>query len=61
MQAFVDRAEEHGLPLNIGKEVVNSYNSMILGGELDGVSGYLRHTRVKSHALNNKTLALLAQ
>ena len=60
MQAFVYRAEEHGLPLNTNKEVVNSYNGMLLGGELDGVSVYLRHSRVKSHALNNKTLALLS-
>ena len=39
MVAFVERAHNLGQPLNIGKEVVAAYNSVIFGGELDGVGG----------------------
>ena len=46
--------------LNVGKSVVHAYNSVILGGEVDGVQGVLRHDRAKGHAFVNKSLALLS-
>lgn len=60
MSNFSSVRKELGLPLNVGKQVIRSYNASLLGGELDGRTGVLRHERVKSHKLVNKTLALLS-
>ena len=58
---FVRVCSSLGLPLNTGKAVVESYNTTLLGGEIDGVKGTLRHDRAKGHAFANQTLALLSQ
>ena len=48
------------LPLNEGKSVIRRLNTAILGGEVDGVSGVLRHSRNKSAKLACRSLALLS-
>lgn len=60
LAAFASVCAQLGLPLNAGKQVVQAYNASLLGGELDGRTGVLRHERAKSHKLMNKTLALLS-
>lgn len=60
LDKFVQVCKNLGLPLSVGKAVVESYNSTLLGGEVDGVEGVLRHDRTKGHRLINKTLALLS-
>ena len=60
MAAFSSVCKKLRLPLNIGKQVIQSYNASLLGGELDGRAGVLRHDRAKGHKLLNKTLALLS-
>ena len=49
-----------GLPLSVGKELIGLVNAGILGGELDGVGGVLRHARDQTHVLFNRSLALLS-
>lgn len=60
LDKFVQVCNKLGLPLSVGKAVVESYNSSLLGGEVDGIAGVLRHDRTKAHRLINKTLALLS-
>ena len=57
---FNEMAAKIGLPMNVSKQVICSVNAAILGCELDGVAGLLRHRRDKTRNLFNRTLALLA-
>ena len=60
MANFVKQCELRGLTLNAGKEVINAANATVLGGELDGVGGRLRHSREKGVTLCKRALALLS-
>ena len=60
MEKFVEKCREWRLPLNSGKEVVAAVSGVILGGELDGSSGWFRQADEKTHRLLNRTLALLS-
>ena len=46
MTRFVQECNKRGLPLNAGESVIGDFCGVILGGELDGVRGVLRHSRV---------------
>ena len=60
MQQFVAACEILGLPINVGKKVVQDFNGAILGGELDGVRGSLGVAPDKGHKFVGKTCALLS-
>ncbi len=46
--------------LNTGKKVAQSFLASILGGELDGVNGELRHARETGQRFMGKSLALVS-
>ncbi|CAK0803465.1 unnamed protein product [Prorocentrum cordatum] len=56
---FVEACANLNLPLNAGKSVVGSAHGALLGGEVDGIRGWLSHSRDKSGLLIAKALALL--
>lgn len=60
MHAFSDLAAKLGLPLNVSKQVICSVDAAILGSELNGKTGLLRHRRDKSMNLFGRTLARLS-
>ena len=60
MLRFIHECSVRKLPLNEGKQVVKALNAVILGGELDGITGVLLHERSKSAKLAMRTLALLS-
>ena len=60
MKQFVAACEILGLPINVGKKVVQDFNGVILGGELDGVRGSLGVAPDKGHKFVGKTCALLS-
>lgn len=60
IEAFVSLSKKLGLPLNVAKTVIESYNSMVLGGDLDGQAGVLRHERKKGHIFINTTSVLFS-
>ena len=45
MAKFVLECQRRGLPLNIGKSVMQDTLSTTLGGELDRVAGVIMHAR----------------
>ena len=60
MVASVELAAKWGLPLNVRKEVVCAVDAAILGSELNGRSGLLRHRRDKSMKLFGYCLGIVA-
>ena len=57
---FVDTCRKLGLPLNVSKSLIRGLRANTLGGEIDGVSGKVSHSREKSFKFMCKTLALLS-
>ena len=57
---FRQECQKRGLPINDAKSVVQSFAAAILGGQLDGISGRLSHSREKGLAFIGTTLSLLA-
>ncbi|CAK0814125.1 unnamed protein product, partial [Prorocentrum cordatum] len=55
---FVDVCGRLRIPLNVGKSVVDTLRTGILGGELDGLRGCLLRSRQTGHALAGKSLVL---
>ena len=43
MKRFCKECKKRKLPLNKGKSVIKRFFSTILGGELDGIGGWLMH------------------
>ena len=60
MQQIVTACGVLGLPINVGKKVIQDFNGAILGGELDGIRGSLGVAPDKSHKFVCKTCALLS-
>ena len=60
MQQFVTACQGLGLPINVGKKVIQDLNGAILGGELDGIRGSLSVAPEKGHKFVGKTCALLS-
>ena len=60
MKGFVDACCKLGLPINVGKEVIQEFQAAILGGELDGIRGTLGVAAEKGHKFVGKTCALLS-
>ena len=60
MKAFVEAFKKLGLPINVGKEVIQEFYGAVLGGELDGIRGTLRVGPDKGHGFVGKICALLA-
>ena len=58
-ERFQEVYAEMGLPLHAGKKLVGAASGPILGAEVDGERGYVRHGRKKGHALVLSTLLLL--
>ena len=55
-ERFQEVCAEMGLPLHAGKRLVGAASGPILGAEVDGERGYVRHGRKKGHALVLSTL-----
>ena len=60
MEKFVKVCAILGLPINVGKKVIQDFNGAILGGELDGIRGSLGVAPDKSHKFVGKTCSLLS-
>ena len=60
MKRFGKECKKRKLPLNKGKAVIKSFCSTILGGELDGIAGWLMHERGKGLKFIGRSLALLS-
>ncbi|CAK0861135.1 unnamed protein product, partial [Prorocentrum cordatum] len=56
---FVNTCGIFGIPLAIGKRLVPSFRTAILGGELDGTRGVLLHSREKGFRLLAKPAGLM--
>lgn len=61
MARFIEECRKRGLPLNAEKSVTFFCCGVILGGELDGIRGVLRHSRGKGQRLVARSLALISQ
>ena len=57
---FVDTCRKLGLPSNVSESLIRGLRANTLGGEIDGVTGKVSHSREKSSKLMCKTLALLS-
>ena len=44
---FVDTCRKLGLPLNVSKSLIRGLRANTLGGEIDGLSGKVSHSREK--------------
>ena len=53
---FVDTRRKLGLPLNVSKSLIRGLRANTLGGEIDGVSGKVFHSREKSLNLGVRPL-----
>ena len=56
---FVETCARLRLPLNAGKRLLRASHGVLLGGELDGLRGWLSHARSKAEALVAKAVVLL--
>ena len=48
---FVDTCRKPGLSLNVSKSLIRGLRANTLGGEIDGVTGKVCHSREKSFTL----------
>ena len=55
MQQFVTACQALGLPINIGKNVIQDFNGAILGGELYGIRVSLSVAPDKGHKFVGET------
>ena len=59
MESFITTCRDLGLPLNASKQLIQGLRASVLGGEVDGLSGRIMHSREKGFKMMLKTLALL--
>ena len=60
MEGFVAACKKLGLPINLGKQVIQDFYGTVLGGEMDGLAGVLRVAPEKTHRFVARTAGLLA-
>ena len=57
---FVDTCRKLGLIVSVSKSLIRGLRANTLGGEIDGVTGKISHSREKSFKFTRKALALLS-
>ena len=59
MGSFFNTRRDLGLHLNASKQFIHGLRASVLGGEIDGLSGRIMHSREKGLKLMLKALVLL--